>query len=126
MSMETSNMAHEAAPQDRGKNDWREKVNRISYNTIVKNLGYITFLAVLGIIYIGNSRQSIDIQRAYDAKSKLLEEKRWQYIDTKSKLIQAKNESRVINASRSIGLKPSALPAYKIVARTQQKTKETK
>jgi len=101
-------------PAQQVKSDWKALVDRISYKAIVNNIPYISFVALLGVVYITNSLRAIEMQREITKEKNARTELRWKYMDVKSRLIKTKKETEVIYNAEKLGLKPLALPAYKI------------
>lgn len=108
-------------PVQQVKSDWRVLVDKMSYKAIVNNIPYISFLALLCVFYIANNMQAIEMQRAINNEKKTLKELRWRYMDIKSRLIKTKKETEVIYNAEKLGLKPLALPAYKIETESKAK-----
>ena len=103
-------------PAQRVRNDWRSLVEKVSYKAIVNNIPFLAFIVLLCVLYISNSHRALEMQRELNAQNKMLKELRWKYMDVKSQLMYEKTETRVIKNAENIGLRPSLLPAYKIVA----------
>lgn len=102
------------APAQQVRNDWKSFVDKVSYRGIVGNIPFITFLAVLCMLYIHNSHHAIQMQRDINTQDMALKELRWKYMDIKSQLMAKKMESQVMKDAVVLGLKPLTLPAYKI------------
>jgi len=101
-------------PAQQVKSDWKALVDKISYKAIVNNIPYISFVALLGVVYITNSLRAIEMQREITKEKNARTELRWKYMDVKSRLIKTKKETEVIYNAEKLGLKPLALPAYTI------------
>lgn len=101
-------------PAQQVKSDWKALVDKISYKAIVNNIPFISFIALLGVVYISNSMKAIEMQREISKEKASLKELRWRYMDVKSRLIKTKKETEVIYNAEKLGLKPLALPAYTI------------
>ncbi len=115
MSIEEKNIEQEnMTPAERVRSDWRSLVEKMSYTAIVSNIPFLTFLALLGVLYIGNSRHAIDMQKELNARREVLKELRWKYQYAKSNLRNEKSEAKVLENASKIGLMPSLMPAYKI------------
>ncbi|MBN9485337.1 MAG: hypothetical protein BGO70_02650 [Bacteroidetes bacterium 43-93] len=104
----------DVTPAQRVRNDWRTLVEKVSYKAIVNNIPFLAFIAMLCVLYINNTQQSVAIQREINKQNKILKELRWKYMDIKSQLMNARMETEVIKRSMVIGLKPMSLPAYTI------------
>ena len=104
----------DVTPAQRVRNDWRTLVEKVSYKAIVNNIPFLAFIAMLCVLYINNTQQSVAIQREINKQNKILKELRWKYMDIKRQLMNARMETEVIKRSMVIGLKPMSLPAYTI------------
>ncbi len=116
MSAADTHIAQEqdVTPAQRVRNDWRTLVEKVSYKAIVNNIPFLAFIAMLCVLYINNTQQSVAIQREINKQNKILKELRWKYMDIKSQLMNARMETEVIKRSMVIDLKPMSLPAYTI------------
>jgi cell division protein FtsL len=103
-------------PAERVKSDWRALVEKLSYNAIVSNIPFFSFLALLCVVYISNSTRAIEIQKELNTQNAILSELRWRYLETKSQLMYVKTESQIMKNAEKIGLLSSQMPAYKVVA----------
>jgi hypothetical protein len=101
-------------PVQRIQNDWKTLVEKISYNTIVSNVPYLAFVALLCVLYINNTQRAVETQRELNKQNKILKELRWKYMDIKTQLMYTRMETQVIRNASVIGLKPLMLPAYTI------------
>lgn len=100
--------------QASSKTDWKELVDRFSYDGIVNNIHYLVFVAILLLLYISNDQRAIQTQREINRKNEELKELRWKYMDVKSRLMSVGMEAEVIRNADKIGLKPMMMPAYRI------------
>lgn len=86
----------------------------LSKEQVVSNIPYVFYIALLAMIYIGNTyyteKKFTDIERT---KSEL-KELRYQYITTKSALMFMGRQSEISKRAQLLGLKESVLPPYKI------------
>lgn len=114
MSIENTTPEPQLSPAQQVRNDWKSFVDKVSYNGIVSNIPFIAFLALLCMIYIGNNHSAVQMQRDINTQNKIMKELRWKYMDIKTQLMNKKIESQVMRDASVIGLKPLALPAYKI------------
>jgi len=96
------------------RNDWKVWMDKISYKGIVHNIPYLAFLVILCVWYISGNQKTIETQRTLNRKNIQLKELRWKYMDIKSQLMNAEMESEVIRNASSLGLKPLALPAFRL------------
>ncbi|WP_118973461.1 FtsL-like putative cell division protein [Taibaiella koreensis] len=93
---------------------WKDIVERISYQGIVRNMPYLMFLTLLCILYITNNNRAISLTRNINSKSKELKELRWRYMDIQSRLMYQTSETQLIPKAAAIGLKPLDKPAFEI------------
>jgi hypothetical protein len=102
------------SPAQQVRSDWRALMSQLSYKAVINNITFLSFIALLCVVYISSSHRAVSLQRQISRSSDTLDELRWQYWAAKSKLIGAKKEDVIMRTADSIGLKPSILPAYKI------------
>ena len=93
---------------------WKDIVERISYQGIVRNMPYLMFLTLLCILYITNNNRAISLTRSINTKSKELKELHWRYLDIQSRLMYQTSETQLIPKAATIGLKPLDKPAFEI------------
>jgi len=103
-----------AAPQPPRWSSWKDIVERISYQGIVRNMPYMMFLTLLCILYITNNNRAISLTRDINAKTKELKELRWRYMDIQSRLMYQTSETQLAPKAAAIGLKPLEKPAFEI------------
>lgn len=111
---ETLEEAKPSAAVPSAKWGWKEIVERISYQGIVRNMPYLMFLTLLCILYITNNNRAISLTRSINEKTKELKELRWRYMDIQSRLMYQTSETQLIPKAQSIGLKPLDKPAFEI------------
>lgn len=104
----------ETEEQPAQKLSWRNRVEKISYNSIVKNIPFMLFVALLAVLYIANTSRAVSLTREIAKKNKEIKELRWQWLDIQSSLMKATSESELTKRSAAIGLKPLEKPAYEI------------
>jgi len=87
----------------------------LSRDKVIRQLPFLLTLTLLGLIYIFNSNYAdktiIQISRT---KSEL-EELRYNYINTKSKLMQGTRQSELVHRLEARGVKESKIPPRKII-----------
>ena len=81
-----------------------------------ENLPFLLFLALLAIIYIGNSYYAEKNIRKIEKLQKEVKELRYEHISTKSKLMSKSRQSEVANSLSDEGIKESRTPPGKIKA----------
>lgn len=80
-----------------------------------KNWRFIIFLSLLALIMI-SSAHSADRKVHQIAKlNKEVKELRSEFVDTRSRLMKVKMESKVVDQMEKMGLKPSTNPPHKII-----------
>ena len=87
----------------------------VSYETIIKNLPFILFIAGLGIVYIWNSHQVEKYVRESSTIEKQMKELKWEYTITKSELEYSSKMSEVSKMVAITGLQELRVPPKKIV-----------
>jgi hypothetical protein len=111
----TAEETAQVTPAQRIRADWKALLAKVSYLSIVSNIPYLAFVALLCMIYIANSHRAVEMQRELNKENETLKELRWRYMDIKTRMMNAGMEAEVIRKSAPYGLKPLALPAYSIV-----------
>lgn len=102
------------------RSDWKAFVDKLSYNGIVNNIGFLTLLFVLALTYIYSNQEMIAVQRELNKQNKILKELRWKYMDVKSRMLNAGMETEIIRNATKIGMKPMMFPAYKVTIDTNK------
>jgi hypothetical protein len=92
----------------------------IHYETIIRNLPFIFFLATIGFVYIWNSHYAEKNVREINIIEKQLNEKRWEYMTTKSELEFISKQSEVAVMVAPTGLKELQEPPRKIVVKKDE------
>ncbi len=103
---------------------WKDVVEKISYQGIVRNMPFLMFLTLLCILYITNNNRAISLTRSINTKTKELKELRWKYMDIQSRLMYQTSETQLIPKAEAIGLKPLDKPAFEIRVKVPAVTKE--
>lgn len=83
----------------------------------LKNWRFIIFLSVLALIMIASSHSADKKVHQIADLSDEVRELKSEYVDVRMQLMQAKLESRIINAMANRGLAPSETPPQKIIIR---------
>ena len=89
------------------KAEWKQVFN---YNSIVKNIPFFLFLAVLAILYIYNGHHADKLVRKIAVTEKNIKELEYEYKTVKSDLIFRSKASELIKAVEPLGLKESKIP----------------
>jgi hypothetical protein len=114
MSEQVTVATDEQAATRAKKKSWRDVVEMVSYNGIVRNVPFLLYLAVLCVLYIANGSRAVALTRTLTQKNKELKELRWQYLDIQSRLMYATSESQLTKKAESLGLKPLEKPAFEV------------
>lgn len=91
----------------------------LSDRIILKNLGYVVFLAFLGALYIANRFHAEDMVRKTTRLQTEVRELRADALSTSAELMRASRQSEVLDKvrERGIGLEELTEPPYRIVVR---------
>jgi len=90
---------------------------------IIRQMPFIFFLTLLGLIYIANSYYAERTVREIDRTTKEIKELRSEFISVQSDLMMKSKQTEVLNAVQPLGLKQSLEPPKKIVI-TETKPQE--
>lgn len=82
---------------------------------VVKLLPFLVFLTCIGLLYIFNSNYANHTIISISRTKKLIEEQRFEYINTKSKLMQTTRQTEIAKRLQITGLKESKTPPRKIL-----------
>lgn len=80
----------------------------------VRQLPFLLFIATLGLFYIANSYYSEKNIRRTDKMQRELKELRYEYISTKSQLMQLQRQSQIAKMLAKKGINESLVPPTKI------------
>jgi hypothetical protein len=87
----------------------------LSKEWVTGNISYLLYIALLAMIYIGNTyyteKKFKDIERTKNE----LKELRYKYINTKSFLMFQGRQSEILKRALKYGLKETTMPPYKIL-----------
>lgn len=86
----------------------------LSYETIIRNLPFVLFIACIGFVYIANSHYAIKTIRNINATDKSMKEIEWQYKTTKAELEFKSQQSQITKLLENSGLKDLTTPPVKI------------
>ncbi len=82
---------------------------------VIGLLPFLIFLTAIGLLYIFNSNYANRTIISIGKTKKQIEEQRFEYINTKSKLMQTTKQSEIARRLQYSGLKESKTPPRKIV-----------
>ena len=84
------------------KLDWKRWLN---YQSLVKQVPFFLFLAVLAVIYIYNGHYADKTIRNINRTAKEVKELQWQYKTVKSEVMFRSKQSELVKAVEPLGLK---------------------
>src|ERR1043165_3738545 len=84
------------------KAGWKRLLN---YQSIVKQIPFILFLALLAVIYIYNGHNADKIVRNINTTAKEVKELEWEYIDVKKEVMFRSKPSELVKAVAPLELK---------------------
>lgn len=87
----------------------------VSYDTVIRNLPFVLFIAGLGIVYIWNSHHFEKSVRDANTIEKQMKELKWEFTTTKSELEYSSKMSEVSKMVLTTGLQELRVPPKKIV-----------
>ncbi len=87
----------------------------LSRDQVTSNIPYVFYVALLAMIYIGNTYYTEKKFKDIEQTKSELKELRYQYITTKSALMFMGRQSEISKRAVLLGLKESVLPPYKIL-----------
>jgi len=82
---------------------------------VIGLLPFLIFLTAIGLLYIFNSNYANRTIISISKTKKQIEEQRFEYINTKSKLMQTTRQTEIAKRLQNSGLKESKTPPRKIV-----------
>jgi len=81
---------------------WKRWLN---YHSVVKQVPFFLFLALLAVIYIYNGHYADKTIRNINRTGKEVKELQYEYIDVKSKVMGKSKQSELVKAVEPLGLK---------------------
>lgn len=86
---------------------------------VIKLLPFLIYLTAIGLLYIFNSNYANRTIISISKTKKQIEEQRFEYINTKSKLVQSTRQTEIAKRLQNSGLKESKVPPRKILIETK-------
>lgn len=83
-------------------------------------LNFLFFLATLALFYIANSYYAESTSRNIDEVARELKELQYEYVSTKSELMQAGKQSEIARKMAPSGMVESIEPVKKIIVKMEQ------
>jgi hypothetical protein len=100
------------------RNRWRP--SRLGYRWVVRNVGFLLFLAALAVVYIYNGHYADNISRDLSRTNKELKELQYEYKTLKSEVMFRSKESELAKAVAPFGLEELTLPPFVLIDSTQK------
>jgi hypothetical protein len=94
--------AEPAGEEKKSGPGWKRLLN---YQSIVKQVPFILFLALLAVIYIYNGHYADKLARSIGRTAKEVKELEWEYIDVKKEVMFQSKPSELVKAVEPLGLK---------------------
>ena len=94
--------ARETVASGPERKNWKRWLN---YQSVVKQVPFFFFLALLAVIYIYNGHYADKTIRNINRTSKEVKELQYEYIDVKSKVMGQSKQSELVKAVEPLGLK---------------------
>lgn len=86
----------------------------LSKNTVVNNVPFIIYLAVLALLYISNTYNTERMYKQIEKTQTELKELRFEYITARSSLMFESKLSELNKRTQAIGLRETVIPPFKI------------
>lgn len=86
----------------------------LSKESVLRNLPYVIFVAIIALVYISNNFYAEKTSREIEKTKRELKELRYKYVITKAALMYKSKLSEISAKAGKIGLKESTVPPYKI------------
>ncbi|MEI8047201.1 MAG: FtsL-like putative cell division protein [Bacteroidota bacterium] len=87
----------------------------LARDKVIRLLPFLMFLTFIGLLYIFNSNYANHTIISISKTKKQIEEQRFEYINTKSKLMHATRQTEIAKRLQNSGLKESKTPPRKIL-----------
>ena len=96
-------MQEQQNPKERDQQlDWKRWLN---YQSIVKQVPFFLFLAMLAVLYIYNGHYADKTIRKINRTAKEVKELKYEYIAVKSKVMYQSKQSELVKVVEPLGLK---------------------
>lgn len=100
---------------------WKAIKDRFFTRMVYKNLPFIFFLGILGILYIANAHSSEKKMRKIQQMTVDLREYKWKYMAVKSDLMFSSTESEIARRVKPAGLQSAAKPPKRFGGKKKKK-----
>lgn len=108
----------EANGHAKARSRWQP--SRLGYRWVVRNIGFLLFLAALAVVYIYNGHYADKISRDLSRTDKELKELQYEYKTLKSEVMFRSKESELAKAVAPFGLGELTQPPFVLVDSTQK------
>ncbi|HET6254333.1 MAG TPA: FtsL-like putative cell division protein [Puia sp.] len=98
----------------------RWQPSRLGYRWVVRNIGFLLFLAVLAVVYIYNGHYADKISRDLSRTNKELKELQYEYKTLKSEVMFRSKESELAKAVAPFGLEELTQPPFVLIDSTNR------
>jgi hypothetical protein len=98
----------------------RWQPSRLGYQWVVRNIGYLLFLAALAVVYIYNGHYADKISRDLSRTDKELKELQYEYKTLKSEVMFRSKESELAKAVAPLGLVELTQPPFVLIDSVQK------
>jgi Bacteriodetes cell division protein (FtsL-like) len=110
--------SEEASGPAKTRSRWQP--SRLGYRWVVRNIGFLLFLAALAVVYIYNGHYADKISRDLSRTDKELKELQYEYKTLKSEVMFRSKESELAKAVAPFGLGELTQPPFVLVDSTKQ------
>ncbi|MGE5425211.1 MAG: FtsL-like putative cell division protein [Syntrophothermus sp.] len=121
MNDEEGNIIHDSEIQPVKKNSRMSKSlhdllggDYLGRGYVVNNLAFLIYIAILALVYIGNTYYAEKDFKAIERTKTELKELRFQYITAKSQFMFNGRYSEIVKRAVPLGLNETTTPPYKI------------
>lgn len=101
-----------------GRTRWQP--SQLGYRWVVRNVGFLLFLASLAVIYIYNGHYADKISRDLNRTNKEVKELQYEYKTLKSEVMFRSKESELARAVEPFGLKELTQPPFVLIDSAQK------
>src|SRR5271165_6223683 len=113
MDQSNENIAPDEANGSAKTRRWQP--SRLGYRWVVRNIGYLLFLATLAVVYIYNGHYADKISRDLSRTDKELKELQYEYKTLKSEVMFRSKESELAKAVAPFGLVELTRPPFVLI-----------
>ncbi|MEN8224955.1 MAG: FtsL-like putative cell division protein [Bacteroidota bacterium] len=93
--------------------------NFLKRESTLRLLPYFLFLTLISMFYIANTYYAEKKERDIQALRKSLKELRYEYITTRSELMNQSQQSEVARRLKAVNIKESRVPPVKVIKKTE-------